>query len=674
MKRGTVIVIGLILFFVFVGNGESFEDPKHKNYKDYKEGELLIKTPKSLSRGIVAQDLELRGARTLRNFSSRVSLIKLPEDKEIGEAIEELAAEGILAEPNYFREIYNYNSESEEVLIPNDYYFYIQWGLHNTGQVINGEEDAWEITSSNNCKSPSKNGKVIVAVIGTGIAPNHPDLTENIWINPDEIADGRDNDGNGLVDDLIGWDFLHGRNNPADGNGHDTCTSSIIAGKGNDYQGMAGISWNAKIMALKIFDSIGRGTIADELEAISYATRKGAFVINMSFGGPQYSKIEKDLIENSPALFVCAAGNYGEDSDEKPNFPASYKLPNIISVAATDAADKLADFSNFGEKNVDVAAPGVKIVGALPKRKTIFHEGFEKGIGAWTTGGQKDTWGTTKTQQVKGFSSLTESPGGNYKNNTASWIMTPMINLSSCNGSKLNFYIGGIAEEKDYLYVQASKNAKNWTDEIIYLSGNFFSGITGSSGRLWFPASVDLEKYDGEKIYMRFYFKTDSSGVEDGYYIDEFTVTAIDESPCKGDWTFFNGTSMSAPFVSGIAALIKEESPLLSSEAIREIIKAGVDKKVSLHRKVATGGRVNLHNSLRLLCGDGDLAPRGNRDGQITVGDALVALRIALDLEEPSANEICRGDTAPLGNPDGQITTGDALVILRKALGLVNLE
>jgi subtilisin family serine protease len=268
----------------------------------------------------------------------------------------------ISAEPNYIRRALT--------TVPNDFQFGLQWALQNTGQTVNGTAGtagadisattAWDLrmTSSN----------IIVAVIDTGIDTSHPDLSSNLWVNPGEIAgNGVDDDSNGKVDDVNGWDFVNNDNNPADDNGHGTYVSGIIGGKGNDSIGIAGVTWAVRLMILKILDSTGFGTVANEVSAIQYATTKGAHIINASLGGSLSSQAEKDAIDAFPGLFVAAAGNSGTDDDAPPSFyPACYTSPNIIAVAATDQNDALASFSDFGTTCVDLAAPGVNIISDFP--------------------------------------------------------------------------------------------------------------------------------------------------------------------------------------------------------------------------------------------------------------------------------------------------------------------
>ncbi|CAD5963917.1 Thermitase [Planktothrix agardhii] len=207
-------------------------------------------------------------------------------------------------------------------------------------------------------------------MIDTGVDYNHPDLSANIWTNPGEIAgDGIDNDSNGYIDDVRGWDFAYNDNNPMDVHGHGTHVAGTIAGKGNNGVGVTGVAWNAKIMPLKFLNDSGWGYTSDAISAINYATAKGVKLTNNSWGGDGYTQALYDAINTAGqqgALFIAAAGNSSQNTDTTPAYPASYDLANIISVASTTRTDGLSWFSNYGATTVDLGAPGSDIYSAWP--------------------------------------------------------------------------------------------------------------------------------------------------------------------------------------------------------------------------------------------------------------------------------------------------------------------
>lgn len=220
---------------------------------------------------------------------------------------------------------------------------------------------------------------VIVADIDTGIDYNHPDLINNMWRNSKEMADdGRDNDGNGYTDDVLGWDFSNKDSLPWDDNGHGTHTSGSIAATGGNGIGISGVAQRASLMALKFLDGEGSGTTEDAILAIRYAVSNGASILSNSWGGDEYSKALEDAISEAAArnvLFVAAAGNDGTNNDTLPMYPAAYNLPNVIAVAASDREDRLADFSNYGVNSVHLAAPGDFIYSTLPEGKYGVNSG-----------------------------------------------------------------------------------------------------------------------------------------------------------------------------------------------------------------------------------------------------------------------------------------------------------
>jgi subtilisin family serine protease/PKD repeat protein len=264
------------------------------------------------------------------------------------------------AEPNYIIE--------NNLILPNDSGFSNLWGMHNAGQTA-GTPDAdidmpetWDITQSSN---------ITVGIIDTGIDYNHPDLTENVWANPGEIpGNGIDDDSNGFIDDIHGWDFFNNDNDPLDDNGHGTHVAGTIAAVGNNEIGVAGINWHGKVAALKFLNNAGSGTTDGAIQALAYANMMGFKITNNSWGGGNYSQALYDAIATTNAdgnLFVAAAGNNGENGDLFAHYPAGYDLPNIISVAATDHNDALPNFSNYGQTSVDLGAPGVNIYSTVPQ-------------------------------------------------------------------------------------------------------------------------------------------------------------------------------------------------------------------------------------------------------------------------------------------------------------------
>lgn len=277
-----------------------------------------------------------------------------PQLDTIAEALRDLRPfvqeAGFAIEPNYI--VYALAS-------PNDTRFARgeQWGLENaTGGDI-GALAAWDIRTDAR--------SAVVAVVDSGIRLDHEDLKQNLWSNPGEIpSNGLDDDGNGFVDDVNGFNFIERKGDPSDDNGHGTHVAGIIGARGNNGKGIAGVAWQAQLMALKFLNGEGRGTLADGIAALDYAGENGAKIINASWGGANYSKALESAIQRLQergVIVVAAAGNDGEDIDSYPSYPAALDADNLISVASMQRSGSLSYFSNYGIRHVDLAAPGANI-------------------------------------------------------------------------------------------------------------------------------------------------------------------------------------------------------------------------------------------------------------------------------------------------------------------------
>ncbi|MBM4164442.1 MAG: hypothetical protein FJ222_08380, partial [Lentisphaerae bacterium] len=308
--------------------------------------------------------IEAKGLIVKRSFKIVPAMhVALADGQDPDVLMHELQALGSVTyvEPNQIRHL----TET----FPNDPDFGSLWGLNNTGQDggvadadIDGAE-AWDVATGNR--------DVIVAVIDTGVDYNHADLAANMWVNPGEIPNNSvDDDGNGYVDDVYGYDFELNDSDPMDSDGHGTHCAGTIGAVGNNAVGVAGVNWTARIMALKVFDDAGTGASdASIVEAIEYAWRMGARVSNNSYGGIGFSQTMYDAIRvagENDHLYVAGAGNNGTDNDALPFYPASFDLDNIVSVAATDRRDAMAGFSCYGATTVDLGAPGVDILSTAP--------------------------------------------------------------------------------------------------------------------------------------------------------------------------------------------------------------------------------------------------------------------------------------------------------------------
>jgi len=351
------------------------EEPTYEDGsgRDFAPGEVIV-TLKGPATQADLRELNQENDATVEEDLPRsdVNVVDLPRDLAVAEAVRayEESPDVAYAEPNF---------KLQPAVAPSDPNYRDLWGLNNTGQT-GGTPDA-DIDAPEAWDTQTGSAQTVVGVIDEGIDVNHPDLRDNIWTNSGEVpGNQQDDDGNGYVDDVNGYDFA---NNDAgvydpdpltgDGDEHGTHVAGTIAATGNNGVGITGVNWDAQVASLKFLGTNG-GSTSDAVEAINYAVSEGMDISNNSWGGGGRSQALEDAIQRADAaghIFLAAAGNGGSDgvgdnNDATPDYPASYGVPNIVSVAATNDTDRLASFSNFGATTVDIAAPGVGILSTLP--------------------------------------------------------------------------------------------------------------------------------------------------------------------------------------------------------------------------------------------------------------------------------------------------------------------
>ena len=340
-------------------------------HRQHVPAELLVQFQPSLSHEAYADALARVGGRFVERVSGDLHRIALPAGVDLSAAIQALHAHpGVdFAEPNW---LYHTDTVSDDP-------YYTQnklWGMEgDTSPLFQNQygsqaAEAWD-KGHTNC------GHVMVAVIDQGAQYKHPDLKHNYFENPGEIPDnGIDDDGNGLIDDVHGWDFARDDKSNYDGPGdfHGTHVSGTIGGRGGNTKGVAGICWKMRLINVK-FLGTRSGSTANAIKSIDYITdlktrhHLDIVAINASWGGGGYSQGLKKSIEaagKEDIVFVAAAGNDGQNNDVNPHYPSSYDSPTLISVAAIGAGGLLASFSNYGLVSVDLGAPGVAINSTLP--------------------------------------------------------------------------------------------------------------------------------------------------------------------------------------------------------------------------------------------------------------------------------------------------------------------
>ena len=340
---------------------EEYEELVSSANAEYEAGELLIKIRPGTSLTSLSNCINVE-ATTLKTFAPLdIQLIKINSDKSLKTVLDQYSA---LEDVVYVE----YNYKANALLTPDDAKFSQLYGLHNTAQT-GGTADA-DIDAPEAWDYFTGSEEMVVAVIDTGVDYNHTDLANNMWKNTGEIPEnGIDDDSNGFVDDVYGYDFYNSDGDPYDDHSHGTHCSGTIGGEGNNGTGVVGVNWKVKIMALKFLSASGSGSYANAIASILYATSMGAKISSNSWGGSGYSLALKEAVEyanSQGCLFIAAAGNSAANSDTNPLYPAAYSCQNIISVAATDHSDNRAWFSNYGANSVDLGAPGVSILSTLP--------------------------------------------------------------------------------------------------------------------------------------------------------------------------------------------------------------------------------------------------------------------------------------------------------------------
>jgi len=583
------IVAGLIAAILIHAAG-GWPPAAAESRRPYVEGEVLVKYRQSRASERATHYRAMWRLSNQRTFAkSGISKARLPVEMTVEQAVALYRRDPdvIFAEPNYRVRLQ---------ALPDDDQLTRQWGLVNGGQVVNGSagtvdadmdaERAWDLETGST--------DIVVAVVDTGIDAAHPDLAANIWTNPGEILNGVDDDGNGYIDDLHGWDFVENDNQPVDTHGHGTHVAGIIGAVGNNAVGITGVCWRVSIMPLRFITAADMGTTAAAIEAIEYADANGADVINLSWGGPAFSLALKDAIAAAYALVVCAAGNGGVNLDSTPIYPAAYDGANILAVGASDADDFPAWFSNYSDSRVDVSAPGTDIYSTVPDRRIVWADDFAT-LAGWSFGGSGNAWGT---QTIYGNTVLTESPVGNYTNNMDAWARIGPLNLSGLKGARLDFDIVGAAAGGDTLAVEASTDGTVWEPLLIGMDEGPVAAVTGALP-IWQLAIADLKAYDGAaSLFLRFRFVSDGVNTADGYLIDGPVVTCADTSHGADDYQYYQGTSMAAAHASGAAALIMSQKPSLTPTEVRLLMESTAEEKPQLDGYTATGGRINVYEAL----------------------------------------------------------------------------
>jgi hypothetical protein len=512
--------------------------------------------------------------------------------------------------------------------VPNDPFFNQLWGLRNSGLGIGGfptpvagddvgAPAAWDRSVG----SPS----TVIADLDSGYRFSDGDLGPVSWTNPGEIAgNGVDDEGNGYVDDTRGYDFVGASadspssdNDPTDDNiisgGHGLHTAGTMGAAGNNGVGITGVAQNVRIMPLRVCansalnDNDGLCPSSSQIAAINYGGANGARAANMSLGGTSFNAAVRDAFASNPhTLFVISAGNDAQDNDAHPHYPCAYTpqtsgvpgaIDNIVCVAATDQADQLASFSDWGATSVDLGAPGTETLSTYLAKEDRFIDDFSN------AGNFATNW--TATGADGGFARTSAKPDGttlgSFGMGAASGPSpTPNLTIESTSaniaipagyGSCSLTQTRTVATDANdaYQYFVLSDGSPVFTSSsTISTSGTFFTTpITGLAGT---------------NVQVRFRFTTGASpAASKGVTLDDIKFTCYKPTTAPLTYQLLQGTSMAAPHVTGAAGLLFSLKPSATVTQVRDALLAGVTPDPALAGKATTGGRLNIPHAMSEL-------------------------------------------------------------------------
>jgi subtilisin family serine protease len=522
--------------------------------------------------------------------------------------------------------------------VPNDPLFGQLWGLRNLGAGVDGFSAAvagddinavaaWDRTVG----TPT----TVIADIDSGYRFDYPDLASVAWTNPGEgaTANGVDDDGDGIVDDLHGADFV-GANGSApsvDGDptdddlfngGHGVHTAGTMGAAGNNGVGITGVAQNVRIMPLRVCsrfpaEAVNRCPFSSILSAINYAGAKGARVANMSLGSNTFTQTEVNAIAANPnVLYVISAGNDGSSNDAAAaaphghHYPCDYRptvdpsppvpgaIDNIVCVAATDQADGLAGFSDWGPTSVDIGAPGTETLSTYPY-VTPFEEtfGVDDFATKWPATGATGGFQRTDEAPLASFG-MTDAVGPAAANTTRETTSAP-IAVPANGGCKLNQTRRVVLAGGDHYRYSVLLNGAEQAGAISEPPSTPEPGLERRFLEL--PAAFKA----GGSVQVRFRFTAGSAPTAgSGVWLDDVSIVCSQPIGQASAYGFLQGTSMAAPHVTGAAGLLFSRKPSASVTEVRDALLTGVDATPSLAGLTTTGGRLDISKALDSLEGD----------------------------------------------------------------------
>lgn len=600
--------------------GEVDRSQLKRNWMTYVPGQVLVQYRPSVSEGYAAMNVNgkrhafLKALPRLDKRKGPMAVVQLKERTTVEEAVRQFENDPDVeyAQPNY---IYRVKAA------PNDYLYEQLWGLKNTNQTVTGgtytnnppgasyvdndidAEAAWDVITD--CSS------VTVAVIDSGVNYNHVDLTAN-------MANGSYTCPVGTG--TRGCDFVGaGDNDPMDYNGHGTHVAGTIGAQGNNSEGVAGICWSAKILAVRVLDATGSGSTSDIVEGLAFAVGTGAGqgnakVVNMSLGGGSSDTAFSNAIttaRTNGVVVVVAAGNEGNNTNSVPSYPCNYTQDNILCVAAADQRYTRASFSNYSSTHVDIAAPGTNILSTYAGETTSTTYDMMTG---WTTATTSGTsWGMSDCTSVAlgGTYPMLLLPNAcstvlagtsttGYLSNTDATIYKNLSVPTGSDGLSISLYIT-MDLEQGYDWLDGFHN--NVAGNPVTSGSTFLVG-SGEFNGGWAYYETELQKCAGATTCsVGFRVDADSSDNRAGVGITALGLTGFDVDVIDS-FVPENGTSMAAPHVAGVATMVRARNPNFTyTDTINAILNGG---DTAIHTTLSTsitksGKTLNAFGALKYI-------------------------------------------------------------------------